>query len=411
MTKKQKISLGILTFVVVVLPLSLFLVKTKTNLLPKATFPVTPPVSSPTPTPTITPWPSPSTSPYPSTSPGLPISLTGDTLPEDSRIIWQQLTINNTLLEHNQGTFSLQKNYTLPSSEVLPIEDGYGQFYIIHPVIGKKLETLVRELDINTNGSYIKTVLYGPDKKKIVEAGTRINFTTENTGPYYLVAHTFDHKTGQVEVTVSDEFRKNIFPYIKRIDKDMELLWDNYNSAGGQIGRKAADFFLQVPWLKTINDDIYIVYEHQTDQNTLQIETPRVTISQTCPSNGQVTNIPVSVESVGHFELNPLRTMQVKVYPQISAQYPAGSYFPPGYNYTINLEYPNPNVGWTTRFSTTSQSGLMADLNDDGAVDISDYSLLVSEFMQSNNFLVSDLNCDGLVDISDYSLLIRNISL
>ena len=65
LTKSQKIALGVLSFVVLVLPLSLIFVKTKTNLLPKATFPPTPPVSpSPSPFPG-TPTPSPHVSPSP----------------------------------------------------------------------------------------------------------------------------------------------------------------------------------------------------------------------------------------------------------------------------------------------------------------------------------------------------------
>ncbi|MBU2543562.1 hypothetical protein KJ707_03290 [Patescibacteria group bacterium] len=436
-SKQQKITLGILTFVVVVLPLSLIVLKTQTNLFPKATYPVTPPISSPLPSPILpspypgtpwpspilpspypgTPWPSPILpSPYPGTPPpspilpspypGKPISLDGEVLPEDPRITWYQLNINYALLQNNPNILSLTGNYTSSGPSILPIEDGYGQFYIIHPTAGKKLEALVRELDISTNGSYIKTVLYGPDKKKIIEAGTRISFTTENTGPYYLVAYTFDHKQGWVEITVNDEFRKSLFPYIKLIDKNMELLWDNYAGPGYRLGRKAVDFFLQVPQLDDIKEN-YIVYKHQTDQNTIQVEVPRAIMNRTCPSNNQSVSVPITIERMGHYELDPLRKIQMKIYPQS----PPGTYFPPGYDYTIYLEYPNPNIGWTASFSTTSQSGLMADLNDDSAVDISDYSLLVSEFMQSNNFLVADLNCDELVDISDYSLLIQNISL
>ncbi|MBT3249323.1 MAG: hypothetical protein HN846_01055 [Candidatus Pacebacteria bacterium] len=330
-----------------------------------------------------------------------PISLAGDKLPDDPRISWHQLTVNYPLLRDRQETTIYKENYTSGNSRVLPIEDGYGQFYIIHPAAGKKLEALVRELN---SSSYIKAVLYGPDKKKIIEAGTRIKFTPENNGPYYLVAHTFDHQSGQVEIAVSDEFRKYLFPYVKRIDKDMELLWDNYGTIG-RVGRKSTDFFLQVPWLKNINEDIYVVYERQTDDGQLRIEVPRVKITQTCPLTQESTSLPITVERMGSYELNPLRTTQVKISPQSSA------YFPPGYDYRVELEFPDPNKGWAANFSTTSQSGLMADLNDDNAVDLSDYSLLVSELMQSNNSLIADLNCDGIVDISDYSLLISNISL
>lgn len=559
LTKKQKVTLGVLSFLVFVLPLSLLIIKTQTNILPKAAYPITPPFSTPSPRPSppsgcfyqpvqcfqapcdpivVCPSPSPTplagyceqcndtvspntpysrcadglvchreanetchtlengqtvctavvgapgtcvrpgedvgvcgaspsptpspvpaadfcqtcnTSNFPGTTyvgcvdglvcqqpqagcitdengyqlcydpyPGIdgkcvrpgesidvcqnqdPISLAGDTLPNDPRITFHKLEVNYPLLAEKQNTLIFQEDYTNTNSAVLPIEDGYGQFYIINPSAGKKLEALVRELN---SSSYIKTVLYGPDKKKITEAGTRIQFTTENNGPYYLVAHTFDQRQGSVEITVSDEYRKYLFPYVKRIDRDMELLWDNYTQTNYRLGRKPADFFLQVPWLKNINDNIYIVYEHQTDRNILQMETPRAKITQTCPITQESREMLIKVERMGHDELNPLRTMQVKISPQSFA------YFPPGYNYVVNLEYPDPNVGWRASFSTTSQSGLAANLNDDDIVDISDYSLLISELMQDKDYPIADLNCDGMVDISDYSLLINNISL
>lgn len=482
LTKNQKVTLGVLSFLVFVLPLSLLIIKTQTNILPKAAYPITPPFSTPSPRPSppsgcfyqpvqcfqapcdpiiVCPSPSPTplagyceqcndtvspNTPYsrcadglvcrreipecfitdngnevcpmiapgspgvcvrPNESPDVcqnqdPISLAGDTLPNDPRITFHKLEVNYPLLAEKQNTLIFQEDYTNTSSAVLPIEDGYGQFYIINPSAGKKLEALVRELN---SSSYIKTVLYGPDKKKIIEAGTRIQFTTENNGPYYLVAHTFDQKQGSVEITVSDEYRKYLFPYVKRIDRDMELLWDNYTQTNYRLGRKPADFFLQVPWLKNINDNTYIVYEHQTDRNILQIETPRVKVTQTCPLTQESKDIPIDIERMGHYEISPLRTMQVKISPQSFA------YFPPGYNYVVNLEYPDPHVGWRASFSTTSQSGLAANLNDDKVVDISDYSLLISELMQDKDYPIADLNCDGMVDISDYSLLINNISL
>jgi len=54
-----------------------------------------------------------------------------------------------------------------------------------------------------------------------------------------------------------------------------------------------------------------------------------------------------------------------------------------------------------------------ADLTGDGKVDIRDYSVLVSQFMDTgpHTTLPADLNCDGKVDLIDYSLLIRNLNL
>jgi len=54
-----------------------------------------------------------------------------------------------------------------------------------------------------------------------------------------------------------------------------------------------------------------------------------------------------------------------------------------------------------------------ADLTGDGKIDIRDYSILVSQFMDTgpHTTLPADLNCDGKVDLIDYSLLIRNLNL
>ncbi len=489
LTKQQRIALGVLSFLVLILPLSLLVIKTQTNIFPKAA-PITPPVSpSPVPSPPITPpispipspWVSPSpnvspspwpvplsercqscnsslppSTPYSRCMPGLvcryeepecvgdtcpmivgasglcvnpgetvadcqtstdPISLSGDTLPQDPRITWFQLNVNYALLQDNPSILSLNEDYNNNSPRVLPIEDGYGQFYMIHPsVMGRELEILFMETEINTKGSYIgSVVLYGPDQKKIKSAGTRLSFNPTSTGPYYVAAHTFDHKEGQVNIAVNDEYRKYIFPFVKRIDKDSEPLWENYEQTGYRLGRKAADFFLQVPWIKGIDDtNSAISFTKQTDHNEMPTENANLVVSRSCPQpngeNGPAVPIRVKIRQFNLPELDQLRKIKMKIYPEGSSG--GEAYYKPGYNYTVRLIYPNkPNEGWVARFSTTAQSGVFADINDDAAVDISDYSLLVSEFMKTNNFIVSDLNCDGIVDLSDYSLLIGNISL
>ncbi len=336
-----------------------------------------------------------------------PISLAGDTLPNDPRIRFQRLTVNELLLPFQSIIFS--KTVTLNNQDLI-IEDnygepGYGEFFVFYPSPGLDFEILAKELDINFAGSYVKTAFYGPDKKKInnVGTGTRIQYSAPSRLPYYLVVYTFNHKQGRTEITVANRDRIYNKAYVKRIDQDMRPLHN-----GEKLGRKEADFFLQVPRISNINNE-YINYMAQRE-NEIRNYSTRVKITQTCPLTQKSTSVPIGIQRMNYSELNPLRNIQLKIYPQTSA------YFPPGYNYTINLEYPDPNQGWVTRFSTISQSGLAADLNNDGAVDISDYSLLVSEFMQTREsrwprYLLADLNCDGIVDLSDYSLLISHISL
>ena len=58
--------------------------------------------------------------------------------------------------------------------------------------------------------------------------------------------------------------------------------------------------------------------------------------------------------------------------------------------------------------STYSTDYNIADINQDGIVDITDYSILVSQFFQTGDSLSADLNGDRIVDISDYSILVSN---
>ncbi len=57
---------------------------------------------------------------------------------------------------------------------------------------------------------------------------------------------------------------------------------------------------------------------------------------------------------------------------------------------------------------TSSDSCKPADINRDGVVDLTDYSLLVIDFFKSPPANPrSDINSDGIVDLTDYSLLVK----
>lgn len=57
----------------------------------------------------------------------------------------------------------------------------------------------------------------------------------------------------------------------------------------------------------------------------------------------------------------------------------------------------------------TGQACNQADINQDGIVDITDYSIFVSDFFKSPPTNPrSDMNSDGIVDITDYSILVSN---
>jgi hypothetical protein len=50
-----------------------------------------------------------------------------------------------------------------------------------------------------------------------------------------------------------------------------------------------------------------------------------------------------------------------------------------------------------------------ADLNKDGFVDLSDYSLIIKDFFKSTSEgAQADISGDGFVDLSDYSLLVAD---
>ncbi|MBI3092641.1 MAG: hypothetical protein HYZ02_00170 [Candidatus Levybacteria bacterium] len=76
---------------------------------------------------------------------------------------------------------------------------------------------------------------------------------------------------------------------------------------------------------------------------------------------------------------------------------------------------PAPPAGGPTATPTTTPSAILGDINADGKVDITDYSILTSCFGSNmdkpvcgTNKTKADLNKDGKVDGIDYNILIRN---
>ncbi len=50
----------------------------------------------------------------------------------------------------------------------------------------------------------------------------------------------------------------------------------------------------------------------------------------------------------------------------------------------------------------------IADINKDGIVDLTDYSILAEDFFKTGQSLLSDFNLDEIVDLTDYSILAEN---
>lgn len=60
-------------------------------------------------------------------------------------------------------------------------------------------------------------------------------------------------------------------------------------------------------------------------------------------------------------------------------------------------------------FSIQVSAAYASDLNGDGAVDVADYALFVSEFFRTGSNIKADLNKNGIVDLDDYSQFVREL--
>jgi hypothetical protein len=359
--------------------------------------------------------------------PDNPISLSGDDFPTDPRIIdgpnvIERVLINSNVIDTNNRVYATTYHFNIPTadSRVLPIEDGYGRILKIYPKAGVEYEILAREVDIAEIGSYVETTLYGPDKKKIIDAGTRIDFTAAGTEPYYLIIRTFDHKTGDISVTVSNKNRRYKKKYIQVFGEDfIASPMHNYI----KLGKKPVLSFIQFPQITHLSEQT-INYRTESDRQQIENMLKRARVTQICPSNDQIVNddLPVTLSkpNFSYDDVGEIANLLVQIRPTQTEA------FPPGYKYIINLESQSEIVNSASNsgelnaqevqetdeqvFSTINRNS-WADTNNDGVVDISDYSVLVSEFMQNQPMPFADLDCDGQVDISDYSLLVQNFSL
>jgi len=57
-----------------------------------------------------------------------------------------------------------------------------------------------------------------------------------------------------------------------------------------------------------------------------------------------------------------------------------------------------------------SPTVLVADLNNDGRVNLIDYSIMVNDLFKTGPNLPADINKDGKVNLIDYSILVTNLS-
>jgi hypothetical protein len=82
---------------------------------------------------------------------------------------------------------------------------------------------------------------------------------------------------------------------------------------------------------------------------------------------------------------------------------PGGDFVPQG---TVGLNYVSP--GYESDPLPTETTFIVGDINQDHIVDLSDYSILISQFFKTGNNLSADLDQDGIVDLNDYAILVAN---
>lgn len=70
---------------------------------------------------------------------------------------------------------------------------------------------------------------------------------------------------------------------------------------------------------------------------------------------------------------------------------------------------PTPTLAPSTSPSSSPLTCAPTDINKDGITDLTDYSILATDFFKSNPTNPrSDINLDGIVDVTDYSLFVSH---
>jgi hypothetical protein len=78
------------------------------------------------------------------------------------------------------------------------------------------------------------------------------------------------------------------------------------------------------------------------------------------------------------------------------------------YNDNIKIGSEKATFAMMTPEYSGSSLSILGDLNNDGKVDIFDYTIFIGDFGKTGTSLISDLNKDGKVDIFDYTIFSQN---
>lgn len=120
-------------------------------------------------------------------------------------------------------------------------------------------------------------------------------------------------------------------------------------------------------------------------------------VSRTTGSGNQTT---------GTFHLSPLNTSGQPICPTTPPSCNNGMQFAvtPG---VCSVYYCSAVTPLPTVTPSCTHNGKQADFNDDSKVNLTDYSILVSEFLKTGIVFTADANCDGKVNLSDYLILVK----
>lgn len=178
-----------------------------------------------------------------------------------------------------------------------------------------------------------------------------------------------------------------------KISQQLESLRQSWHRASPQQQLTFAVLF----FLAAILPLSLMVIQQSTELRRQAQEVP-ISVPQGTPTNTPPISVCASPPTCG-----PDEVLVISGSPEFLCQ----TYFcqPQGSTPTlIPINSPTPTI----MYCDTSIGSKPADFNNDGRVDLWDYSMLIREFLKVLPVYLADANCDHKVDLTDYSLLVRD---
>lgn len=360
-----------------------------------------------TPPPAISPSPSFSPTPIPSPSPVITAITPGITLgssrPTDQELDYQTITLNEE-----------PQIYSITEQDVAVQNLGYAKGFKFQAQQGQKLHLLAKELNLETNGSFISSIFYDVNGNKIDNYATRIqNYTVPKTGIYYWIIFSSQDKTGSFRLAAYDKEELNLKFYLEN------------EQSGGKIELKD---FSQNPLDTTFTGPFAIIIDFPEPvtiaadgsiswYNRLEDLIKYANILVSKDTNIDTINSYWNSSAGSYFAT---KVTYGDSNQQIIVKTDSDELFASGFYYLLKTRifYPNNSsatgVDNKTTWSTVPDPNQppSADLTNDGKVDIDDYSLLKQNLMRTTSSgAIGDVNKDGWIDLDDYTILKAQLSL